>query len=312
MQIKIPFNMRYFLLLVTSLFVFSSQVYAQGGGSNELGVTIGGTSFLGDLGGSSHIGKGFIADLDFLASRPGAGIFLRNNLTPKVSLRHSLTYGQVFGDDGLTNADAPGQGGWPRKYRNLSFRSHIIELASVIEYNLLPFVAGSMRYRFTPYLVAGAGIFHFDPKANYNGSWVRLQPLGTEGQGLPQFPEKDKYSLISFAFPFGAGIKLNMNRNWTLYFEIAHRMTTTDYIDDVSTVYVDPSFFYAFNDPATADLVAALADRSSGDQPNSTAAGQQRGDPSDFDTYTFMSVFSIAYIISNKSGGMYSCPKGMK
>lgn len=305
--------MRYLLLSLLGFSLAAHPVSGQPAGSNELGITIGGVSFLGDLGGSSHIGKGFIADLDLFATRPGAGVFLRNNLSSKVSLRHSLSYGLVSGDDALTNADAPGEGGWPRKYRNLSFRSHIIELASVMEYNLLPFVAGSMRYRFTPYLVGGAGIFHFDPKAKYNGSWVRLQPLGTEGQGLPQYPNKDKYSLISFAFPLGAGIKLNLNRNWTMYFEIAHRMTTTDYIDDVSTVYIDPNYFYSNPefDAATADLAAALADRSSGDQPNSTAPGQQRGDPSDFDTYTFTSVFSIAYIISSKSGGMYSCPKGM-
>ena len=30
----------------------------------------------------------------------------------------------------------------------------------------------------------GVGGFYFNPKAKYEGKWVSLQPLGTEGQGL--------------------------------------------------------------------------------------------------------------------------------
>ena len=64
------------------------------------------------------------------------------------------------------------------------------------EFHILKYIPGSMKYRWTPYVTGGAAVFTFNPKAEYNGEWVALQPLGTEGQGLPQYPDRKKYSLI--------------------------------------------------------------------------------------------------------------------
>ncbi len=54
---------------------------------------------------------------------------------------------------------------------------------------------------------------------------------------------------MGISIPFGAGIKYSLNERFNIGFEILHRYTNTDYLDDVSKTYVDPSVF-----PANPDL----------------------------------------------------------
>jgi len=312
-QAQNPNDMKRILLFGLIIVLTSTLSFAQYNSSvsSEVGISVGSSSFLGDLGGANSIGRAFVYDLDLFSTRPAIGIFFRQSIGYRFALRFNGYYARVWGDDALTNAKTPAAGsGWHRYYRNLSFRSYIIEASVVGELNLLPFEPGSMNNRFTPYIFAGAGAFRFDPKAYYNGSWVRLQPLGTEGQGLIQYPEKRKYSLIQLAFPMGVGVKTNLNSHYTLGFEIGHRVTTTDYIDDVSTTYPDPAFFYANYPPQQAALAAALSDRSTGEHPSKTAPGQQRGDPSDNDSYFFTGV-TLSYTFSTNRGSKYYCPKNL-
>lgn len=297
--------------ILVSILFFPYGSYAQRDASKalEFGFLVGTSTFLGDLGGSADIGRAFIQDFEFAATRPAVGVMLRNNFNNRLAFKAQLTYTQVFGDDALTNATDPGAPGYSRKYRNLSFRSHIAEVAGMLEINLLPYVVGNTRFAFTPFIAFGFGAFYFDPQAKYNNEWIRLQPLGTEGQGLPQYPAKEKYSNIAFAFPVGAGIKYNLNEKWSMSVEISHRFTNTDYIDDVSTTYANPSFFYAEYDQATADLATALADRSDGDRPQATSPGAQRGDPSDFDGYTFVPLVTFSYVLNTRGNNQLYCPK---
>lgn len=116
---------------------------------------------------------------------------------------------------------------------------------------------------------------------------MRLQPLGTEGQGL--IASRTKYSLIGICIPVGIGFKYTIDRYWGVGLEIGLRKTFTDYIDDVSTTYFDFA-----NYPDANDLAAVLADRSNKSDPKVTTAGQQRGDPRDKDSYMF-GIFSLNY-----------------
>lgn len=295
-------------ILTVCVLLLATESKAQNRSAFEFGVGIGACSFLGDLGGSSDIGREFIYDLDLRATRPVVSVVFKRNFGKRIAFRINGYFSQIWGDDAYANTgNEPGLPGWHRKYRNLSFKSHILEASLMTEINLLPFEAGSMRNRFTPYIVGGIGLVSFDPKAKYNGSWVRLQPLGTEGQGLPQYPAKQKYSLIATCFPIGGGIKYNLSRSYTLSFEAAHRFTTSDYMDDVSTTYVDPVLFFASKPVGDATLSAALADRSSGLYPEQTTSGQQRGDPSDKDGYTFIGVLTLTYAIKYGTNKFY-CP----
>src|SRR5690606_15533698 len=71
------------------------------------------------------------------------------------------------------------------------------------------------------------------------GTKIFLRDLGTEGQGLPQYPDKKMYNLVQIAVPFGGGIRLRLSDNVHISYEIGLRKLFTDYIDDVSTTYAD-------------------------------------------------------------------------
>ena len=65
---------------------------------------------------------------------------------------------------------------------------------------------------------------------------------------------------MAICFPIGIGIKYSINQSLNLSFEIAHRFTTTDYIDDVSTTYIGIDKFPSPNGQPS--LAYLLQDRS--------------------------------------------------
>src|SRR5690349_3367808 len=168
-------------------------------------------------------------------------------------------------------------------------------------------VIGQKGYEIYTYGFVGIGVFHFDPKTDYKGVAYRLQPLGTEGQGL--VPSRKKYSLWQMCVPIGFGFKYTIDAKWGVGIEYGMRKTFTDYIDDVSTSYFDNASIRA----AYGNVAAALADRSLRNQYLSTtgidyggitAAEQQRGDPRDLDAYMF-AIFSINYKLrTSRTGGL--------
>jgi hypothetical protein len=64
-----------------------------------------------------------------------------------------------------------------------------------------------------------------------------------------EYPERKEYKLTQLNFPLGAGIKLECSALLNLRLEILHRITRTDYLDDVSTRYIDPSLFQKYLSP---------------------------------------------------------------
>ena len=57
----------------------------------------------------------------------------------------------------------------------------------------------------------------------------------------------------------GFGVKYAINRYWNLSFEFGHRITTTDYIDDVSKTYPGEAIFKNNYDDETSALMYALS-----------------------------------------------------
>jgi len=76
------------------------------------------------------------------------------------------------------------------------------------------------------------------------GKWVKLRPLGTEGQ-YSQLTQGDAnygikpYSQFQIGIPFGLGARLRLTETLDLWADIGFRYTFTDYLDDVSKNYVD-------------------------------------------------------------------------
>ena len=133
--------------------------------------------------------------------------------------------------------------------------------------------------KFRPYIVGGAGFFHFNPKSEYNEPggtkrMVELKPLRLEGQGFAEYPDRKEYSLIQKELLFGGGVKYYLNESMYVGFEVLHRKTFTDYIDDVSTKYINPALFNTYLPAADAAIARQLYYRENLLQP-----GQSRPNP---------------------------------
>jgi hypothetical protein len=281
------------------LLLLSAQLFSQ---TNQFGISGGISNFLGDLGKKPPDGKVYFGDVEASLFRPAFGVFYRHGFNRWIAVKTSAIYGRIEGDDRLSHYKEFMDDAWMRKYRNLHFKSHIFEIAVMGEISLMPYTAGSTKRRFAPYITAGVALFSFNPKADFKGEKVRLQPLGTEGQGMPGYDKK--YALIQPAFPVGFGLRYNITSFITVALEFGHRFTLTDYMDDVSTVYPNKADIFNFYDAPTAEKIYVLSRRSvesdlEGRYSNITANGQQRGNPGGKDAYLF-SMASLSYVLGKR------------
>lgn len=160
-------------------------------------------------------------------ARPSFGANLRYGISEKIFLRAGLGTGHIRGDDKKNQTEL--------QVRNLNFRSSINDVHLGMEYRFLR----SDWIGITPYFFAGVGLFHFNPYTYYGNmnEKVFLQPLGTEGQGLPEYPDREMYNLTQIFLPFAGGILWELNNKIKLGFEFRQNMVFTDYLDDVSNTY---------------------------------------------------------------------------
>ena len=293
-------------LVIIILVLFTINSYSQRSARwkrmrYEIFYGVGATNFLGELGGANKEGTNFLADFEFSMTRPLLNLGFRYMILEKLSTKVMLSYGWLRGDDNTTTETY-------RNYRSLSFYSPLVEFAVQAEYHLtkerighrynLRRVRGVKGIKLNTYFFVGVAGFWFNPKGkDQNGDWQNLQPLGTEGQNVS--PVREKYSRIQMSIPFGLGVKYGLNRKWSIGLELGLRKTFTDYIDDVSTTYYDNDAIRA----ASGDEAAYLADPSSGEHPEWTVGGQQRGDPNDKDAYMFM-ILNLTYKLRAGRGGL--------
>jgi hypothetical protein len=258
----------------------------------EGGITLGWMNCLTDLGGGKGNGKKFIKDINWKNGRPSAGLFLLTTHHDVIALRIEWTKAEVNAADSiLKKEESPAA---LRYTRNLEFKSPISEFNVVAEFHPLMLLTSSFQL-LSPYLLLGIGYFHFQPEANYNGTWIRLQPLHTEGQGFKEYPLRTPYKLAQLNFPIGLGIKYDASTFANFRLEILYRILMTDYLDDVSTDYIDASLFYKYFSLANADLARNLADRTKEILPNhQSVPGAIRGNAGNNDGYFSISIkFSI-------------------
>lgn len=274
-----------FLIIPVILLVI--QVQAQHARS-EIGALGGVSYYLGDLNPSKH----------FLGSKIAGGIIYRYNINPRFAFKINIYTGTIQADDAISKANVR---------RNLSFKSNITDISTQLELNFLPYITGHEKYFISPYIFGGLSLFYFNPQAEYNKTWYHLKPLGTEGQGTTLAGSKEPYSLSSISVPFGLGLKyspahfkikfLKPLKTLSIGLEWGIRKSFTDYIDDVSTSYVDPVVLAA----EKTDMAAILADRTlyEPDEIHSSV-GLQRGNSKTKDWYCFTGIF-ITYRIRTKT-----------
>ena len=255
----------------------------------EAGISLNAMNSLTDLAGKKGIGKRFLKDLNLGETNASFGVFGSAIYKNAVAIRIEGTYGKVSSRDELLVGvtDIAKQ----RYNRNLDFRSTIYEACAIAEIHpLYMFINWAKRDasppRFSPYIAGGIGIFSFNPQGTIPGTktWVNLQPLSTEGQGFPSYPNRPKYKLKELNFPVGGGIKFEASRLLNFRLEVLHRFTRTDYLDDLSTTYINPADYARYLPASKAALALRMADK----QINPVAipsTGRKRGTATENDGY---------------------------
>lgn len=304
-------------VLICFFTVFSLRSYSQsissGNGKFELGLGIGPMFFLGDLGGSAGVGKTFVKDLDLPLTKLNKGLYINFYPTEWLGFRVAGNMGYVEGSD----AEAPAKGGpeEDRKYRNLHFRSKISEAYAALE--LYPTVFfeqyDGLQGKFRPYVIGGAGIYHFNPQAkDVDEKWVDLAPLKLEGQGFAAYPDSKPYKLTQMNVLAGFGFKYYLKENMYIGLEILHRKLFTDYVDDVShDYYIDPINFDANLPAPQAAQARRLYYRGTYTFPATRPYEEfaERGDPKQNDAY-FSSILRFGWRLGQSDSRLkqLKCP----
>lgn len=237
----------------------------------EIGGWAGVTHYFGDLN----------TRFDITHPNVGLGAVARFNFNERLCFKFSGNYGRIAANDAWSSNAFERQ-------RNLHFRSTIVDGTGALEFNFLEYSYFTKNTRFSPYISLGLSAFYFNPEAKYQDKWVKLRPLGTEGQF-----QGEEYYTAQPALAYGFGFKWALNEYWSLNFELSARRLFTDYLDDVSTTYPK------MNDlmKARGATAVALSDPSIPDSEGLKigAFGRQRGDKRTNDAYTFFGVSLLYY-----------------
>ncbi len=242
------------------------------------------------LGGSNYMGEftdGYMPLWN--KTKFAGGLICRYNYGPYLTFKGTAIYGKIEGSDKNFASDPY------RGRRNLSFKSDIVEFSVQGEWNILGYEQTKTSYGWSPYLFAGISVFRFNPKAQFkyqsymmdptlqaqDGDWIELQPLGTEGQETTKFNDKRRYSLTQLSVPVGVGAKWQLDDYWAFGFEFGMRKTFTDYLDDVSSIYVDNIIVGGASGP----MAVALKDRSMEVGQAAFENGDSRGNSATKDWY---------------------------
>jgi len=271
--------------------------------SLEFGIMGGGSNYQGELTNSFFESKG---------THLAMGILTRYNPNERVTFRLQAVRGKISGDDRWYPSISE------RNVRNLDFESVLWDFKAGLDINLRVLDFKQTR-GVIPYVTTGLSVFKFNPTAQFlydpnsphvnrvgssyttlqsrNEELVELQPLSTEGQQTTQYNERERYSLTQLAVPLGFGVKFRLSEDWVMGLEYVIHKTFTDYLDDVSSSYIESSYIEGQYGP----MAAAMADRSR----VLNEAGVSRGDDSNNDWYAIFGL-NLTYRI-NLSG--VRCPE---
>ncbi len=282
--------------LLFSLFIVLGVFSTGISQSLEVGPQLGGMLYTGDLD-PKQFGE------NYKNLKPTVGLHLKYNHNDYFNLRLNLVRGSVQGRDELSGQE------WQLR-RNLSFETSITELSLLIENNIFGFSTNASKDKiFTIHAFAGIGVFKFNPRTLYDGQYVDLQPLGTEGQGMAGYEEK--YSLTQLAIPMGIGLKFRLSEQLSLGLELSSRFLFTDFLDDISGNYVSHEELLAGNGQLAAALAKREAEYTGIDAPYTEETGSKRGQ-ADVNDYYSTGMLTISYHFSGAKlfggSGKTNCP----
>jgi hypothetical protein len=173
---------------------FSSILFGQ---IYEIGASLGGTNYVGDIGSTKYINPNQI----------GGNVFFKYNYNPRFAFKGTLSLLPIKGDDAKADTDL-------KRKRGLNFSNIIVELAAGMEYNFYEYDVSSKDKNWTPYILFEIAAFNY--------SYVKSQD--TAGNNV-----YDKKT--SFAIPIGVGFKSSLSGNLACSIETKFRYTFKDDLD---------------------------------------------------------------------------------
>ncbi len=243
--------------------------------SIKVGMGSGVSSYFGDLTYTKQL---------FQQVSPSVSTDISVDLNSRFGLRLNIAYTPVQADDKKSIY-------WPTRNRNLNFKSDILEISTLAEFDI--FKAENVMV--TPYLFAGPGVFFFNPTTiDRYGNKVDLKYVGTEGQpgtialtgegssmaeGTKMPIKSSKaYETNALCLISGVGFRVQVSELFSIGAEFTYRLTNTDMLDDVSAKqYPNKSLMnpYAYK----------LTFREDEIHPNAQPGYQPRGNPLIKDSY---------------------------
>lgn len=276
-----------------------------------LGINFGMTDLWADIGTKKimdHYSNGSYLDRPCFMG----GLFGRYTIHPALCLRLGLNYGTLYATDKWNEGNARkatyiSDDYYQRYVRNLEVRTNMWEANLMFEFNPRRLNIGprTARGRFNPYLLAGFGYFHFNPQGilpsrtgTQQPKWVNLKDLHLEGDGWGAgYPEEINYWQMEV--PLGIGVRWSLGEKLDLGLEYIYHYCFTDYLDNVSTNYVDPNQFDTHLDPDKAQVAREMYDKSwQITNYANRSVGDVRGNKSVNDAY---SVINITFFYKVKS-----------
>ena len=179
------------LPVIIIFLLFFSTVFSQS--KTEIGLFGGGSLMMGDIN----------ADRYFKNPSYAAGIFYRYNYSQRYAFRVQLNYANLQASDSKSSDNY-------RLYRNASFNASIFDVATLFEFNFLPFKYSERYNTFSSYIDIG---------------------IGMHLAGVP----------FGVILPMGVGIKKTFGRRWCLGVEYAFRKTFNDKLDGVNNPVIPAS-----------------------------------------------------------------------
>ncbi|WP_205853589.1 DUF6089 family protein [Polaribacter filamentus] len=163
----------------------------------EVGISVGGSNFAGDIGRTSYI----------YPNKIGGAAFFKYNKNPRMALRATYSYLPIKANDLDADTDF-------RRDRGLNFKNTINELAVGLEYNFYEYDLSTPGKTWTPYILLEFAAFDY--------KYITSEPQ----------PDQYEYnSKNSFAIPFGVGFKSKLSGSFAFALETKFRYTFEDDLD---------------------------------------------------------------------------------
>ncbi len=191
-------------------FCFLSFVKAQ---RHEIGVQLGMSNLVGDIGRTNYILQKPIGNVSDYGLPFYGGVMYRMNFNPYQTVRLNVGFNNIQFDDRYANENY-------RRMRKLWGTNSVLSADLLFEYNFLP-VNEEQVSMISPYIFVGvSGLYMNSVKAE-----LTISSLNNVQAKYIQ----DK--TFTMGLPFGVGLKYKFNYNWALSGEFTFRPTFSDQVD---------------------------------------------------------------------------------